>query len=192
MRCAQSGRSSWWMDQVSVASVSAGAPVASWSRAVRRRTEPNRPPCRRCRSMLVSGCAWRWSSQRRRGRWPAATASEVHMAPTRAICAASNVVRLGADSRTANSTVLASVIRPSVRPAATTESLLVEVASLTFLALPVDVELGVAQARVGLDLPAVQHFVGADSERFARRDLTRARSDPPRPAETPPQTLTPQ
>jgi hypothetical protein len=120
MRCAQSGRSPWWMDQVSVASVSAGAPVASWSRAASAADGPNRPPCR-CRSMLVSGCAWRWSSRRRRRRWPAATASrKCTWHQIRAICAASNVVRLGADSRTANSTVSASMIRPSVRPAAGT------------------------------------------------------------------------
>ena len=31
MPCAHSGRSPWWMDQVSFASVSAGAPVASRS-----------------------------------------------------------------------------------------------------------------------------------------------------------------
>jgi len=35
------------------------------------------------------------------------------------------------------------------------------------LGLAGDVELGVAQARVDLDVPAVQHLVGADGERFA-------------------------
>ncbi len=114
MRSAQSGRSPWWMDQVSFASVSAGTPVAS----------------RSCAAAAADGAnptTWPPLSRHARARvrmavvFPApagaiascSRAPEVHMARTRAACPASKAFPFAADSSSANSTI-AGVQDPAV------------------------------------------------------------------------------
>ena len=74
MRSAHSGRSPWWMDQVSFASVSAGAPVASRSCAAAAADGASPITWPPLSPTPEPGCAWRWFSRRRPGRSPAAAA----------------------------------------------------------------------------------------------------------------------
>ena len=121
MRPAQSGRSAWWMDQVSLASVSAGAPV--WSRS-----------CAAAAADGASPITWPPLSRHARARvrvavvFPApagamascSRAPELHMARTRAACPPSRLTPFAAASSMASSTVPGSRMRPSVRPAVAT------------------------------------------------------------------------
>jgi hypothetical protein len=109
------------MDQVSFASVSAGAPVASRS-------------CAAAAADGASPTTWPLLSPHARARvrmtvvFPApagAMAScsrvpEVHMERTRAACPASRLTPFAADSSNASSTAPAATTQPSVRPAAAT------------------------------------------------------------------------
>jgi hypothetical protein len=121
MPCTQSGSLPWRMDQVSLASVSAGAPAASRS-------------CAAAAADGASPTTWPPLSRHARARvriavvFPAPTgaiascsrAPEVHMERTRAACPTSKVFPLAAASSSASSTVAASATRPSVWPAVAT------------------------------------------------------------------------